>query len=109
AGDAVLRESADRLRQELRSTDIIGRYGGEEMMVVLPGSDLAATCNVAESLRNALAQPVQYNGQSIPVSASFGISTLSPQTNDLKACIQQADDALYRAKAAGRNRVEVNV
>lgn len=108
AGDAVLRECANRLRQELRSTDIIGRYGGEEMMALLPGSDLPAARNVAENLRNALAQPVYYEGQWIPVSASLGVSALSSQPNQLTTCIQKADDAMYRAKAAGRNRVEVN-
>jgi len=108
AGDAVLRESASRLRQELRSTDIIGRYGGEEIMVVLPGSDLRAARIVAENLRNILAEPVFYEGQWIPVSASLGVSMLSSQSSELNVCIQHADDALYRAKAAGRNRVEIN-
>jgi diguanylate cyclase (GGDEF)-like protein len=106
AGDAVLREGAAALRRCLRSTDILGRYGGEEFLAVLPQVDLPAACAAAERLRRSLEGvpvPVE-SGARIGVTGSFGVATQSelPQaTGDL--LVSLADRRLYEAKAAGRN------
>jgi diguanylate cyclase (GGDEF)-like protein len=107
AGDAVLRETASRLRSSMRPYDQVGRYGGEEFLVVLPNCELEQAANQAERMRQRLEESkVRADvGTEIPVSASFGvtISDLSDRSPDL--FVRVADEALYRAKAAGRNRV----
>jgi two-component system cell cycle response regulator len=107
AGDAVLREGASSLRRCLRSTDILGRYGGEEFLAVLPQVDLAAACLAAERLRQSLEEgPVTLqSGAQVGVTGSFGVASQhelsGPPTPDL--LVSLADRRLYEAKAAGRN------
>jgi len=107
AGDAVLRETAARLRNSMRPYDQVGRYGGEEFLVVLPNCELEQAANQAERMRQRLQESkvLADAGTEIPISASFGvtISDLSDRSPDL--FVRVADEALYRAKAAGRNRV----
>jgi diguanylate cyclase (GGDEF)-like protein len=107
AGDAVLRETAARLRNSMRTYDQVGRYGGEEFLVVLPNCELEQAANQAERMRQRLQESkVRADaGTEISVSASFGvtISDLSDRSPDL--FVRVADEALYRAKAGGRNRV----
>ena len=106
AGDAVLRETAERMRAVLRGYDLIGRYGGEEFLVVLPGCDARRVRQVAERLRGAIAErPMAAGTASAAVTMSAGTATAWPGA-DAVAVIQAADAALYRAKAKGRNRVE---
>jgi diguanylate cyclase (GGDEF)-like protein len=106
-GDAVLRQMADRMRVVLRGYDLIGRYGGEEFLVVLPGCDLAQASQVAERMRQAVAaEPVDAGGVEIPVTVSLGAASAVQPGTDTFALIKAADDALYRAKANGRNRLE---
>jgi diguanylate cyclase (GGDEF)-like protein len=106
AGDAVLREFTRRMTAAMRSYDSIGRYGGEEFLVILPGCDEACTINQAERMRAALAcEPMQINDTQHMVTASFGGTTWLPDSEvTADALIHIADDALYMAKNQGRNR-----
>jgi diguanylate cyclase (GGDEF)-like protein len=109
AGDALLREFASLLRESLRDVDLAGRWGGEEFLLVLPGTDLTGGAQVAERIRAALAgRMVMVDGIPIPVTASFGVAAVPPAktASDLFAA---ADAALYEAKRAGKNRVETAV
>lgn len=106
AGDAVLRTVAQRVQGLLRTTDILGRYGGEEFIVMLPGADGVAAFTIAESIRHALAaEPVVQDGLVLHISASVGVSALRRSVLSLEAAIRDADAALYAAKRAGRDRV----
>lgn len=101
-GDAVLRQLSELLKKHLRPDDVLGRFGGEEFIALLPGCELAEAAAVAEKLRVAVAGHDFGHGRS--VTASFGVAAwrdgLPPQ-----ALIDHADANLYRAKHAGRNRV----
>jgi diguanylate cyclase (GGDEF)-like protein len=103
-GDQTLIEVADSLRQQLRATDALGRWGGEEFMIIIPETNLAATVQLAERLRaliEARSQPPLDQ-----VTVSFGVAISLPgDTPD--RLVKRADEALYRAKQGGRNRVEV--
>ena len=113
AGDAVLREVAQRLRSSLRSYDKIGRYGGEEFLLVLPACDRCSGVALAERLRHSIeATPVslgaEMGAEAIAVTASLGIAIADASSQGcMDALIQAADTALYRAKGQGRNRVEI--
>ena len=106
AGDAALRHTVQVLRSNLRRYDVLlGRYGGEEFALLLPGVALADAAELAERLRAALAgSPATGATQRIPLSASFGVADAGPD-RDLDELLDHADRALYRAKYAGRNRV----
>ena len=106
AGDAALRHTVQVLRTNLRRYDVLlGRHGGEEFVLLLPGVALAGAAELAERLRAALADsPAHGGGQPIALSASFGVAE-ARRDGDLDALLDQADRALYRAKDAGRNRV----
>ncbi|HEV3333540.1 MAG TPA: diguanylate cyclase [Bryobacteraceae bacterium] len=108
AGDAVLREASARMKSAIRRYDAIGRYGGEEFLVVLPGCDAAGGVAQAERLRLALAtRPFPISGQAINVTCSIGCSLVSGVSlSDPDCLVREADEALYVAKANGRNRVE---
>ena len=107
AGDAVLREFVRRMGTSVRPYDSIGRYGGEEFLIVLPGSDEASTFKQAERMREALAaEPMSMNDESRLVTCSFGATSGIPTSEFTEeAMIRVADDALYRAKRHGRNCV----
>jgi two-component system cell cycle response regulator len=106
AGDAILREAAQRMRSALRSYDLIGRYGGEEFLVVMPGLDVNLAIKLAERLRRQVREiHVDVMGAQIHVSVSLGMA-LNDGISSLEHLIQSADKALYRAKALGRNRIE---
>lgn len=107
AGDAVLAHIGRLLRGELRSSDIVARYGGEEFLVVVSESHPQKIIGLAENLRRVIEQtPAAFEGQTIPMTASLGVA-VSPVGADetVKEAIRKADAALYKAKAAGRNRV----
>jgi diguanylate cyclase (GGDEF)-like protein len=107
AGDAVLKEAALRLSHGLRPYDLIGRFGGEEFVILLPGADAGNAVHCAERLRQRIAAgPVLHEGQRIDVTVSLGVAH-SADVNPPGAAelLQAADLALYQAKARGRNCV----
>ena len=108
-GDSVLRESARRLRANIRTYDATGRYGGEEFLVVLPGCDESGGLAQAERLRESIGgQPIQTSAGEIVVTCSLGLSwTDQPEPSATKELVSLADSALYAAKRMGRNRVAV--
>jgi len=112
AGDQVLVALAKRIRDQLRSSDLAARYGGEEIAVLLPQTDLHNAGLLAERIRAAVtAEPVvTTDGVAIPVTVSIGVATLrgDPETHPETAArrlIEEADIQVYRAKTAGRNQV----
>ena len=109
AGDQVLREAAEVLSGTIRPYDAVGRYGGEEFLVVLPGCDAVNSASHAERLRLALSRVVvkSAEGKDIRCTASFGVTVAAADGHvNAEAAIRAADEALYAAKDAGRNRVE---
>lgn len=108
AGDEVLRETARRMRSCVRPYDIIGRYGGEEFLIVVPASDRASTVALAERIRAVIAaQPFDFDEHEIPATISMGVVICDHDNAlELQTLLRLADEALYRAKHAGRNRVE---
>jgi diguanylate cyclase (GGDEF)-like protein len=105
AGDAVLREVATRLRTALPAA-AVGRWGGEEFIAVLDTSDPVQTLAIAEGARTLIAAtPVRFEGRDLAISASIGIASRRPG-EAMDGVLGNADAALYRAKRAGRNRVE---
>jgi two-component system cell cycle response regulator len=107
AGDDVLREFAIRIRKSIRGIDLACRFGGEEFVVVMPETDLAVATMVAERLRRRIASepfPIQQGARSIEVTISVGIAGLG-SGDSAAAVLKRADQALYRAKRDGRNRV----
>ena len=107
AGDEVLRQFSQRLLVNIRNVDLACRYGGEEFVVVLSGTDPHTAWQVGERLRSAVERslfPVGNPPQSIPVTVSIGIAS-SGDDDDSATLLQRADQALYRAKQEGRNRV----
>jgi diguanylate cyclase (GGDEF)-like protein len=106
-GDLVLREVARVLRETSREIDEPARYGGEELAVVLPGTDLEGAYNLAERVRagvEELSLPLLDGDGILRVTASFGVATLPGSADDIRGLIAAADEALYRAKRAGKNR-----
>jgi two-component system, cell cycle response regulator len=105
-GDRVLRQAARRLRAELRPYDGVGRYGGEEFVVVLPGCNGPSTLRLAERLRRGVAgEPVDVEGGPLSITMSVGAAWWGGQgAMDSLALLRVADEALYSAKRAGRNR-----
>ena len=106
AGDHALKHVAALLLGGLRAVDRLGRFGGEEFLLLLPGQRLAQAQAVAERLREQLAATaVVHGGKTIALSASIGVAEFSGGSPDVGHVLASADAALYRAKAAGRNRV----
>jgi two-component system cell cycle response regulator len=107
AGDAVLREFADRLRASVRGIDLACRYGGEEFVIVMPEADLGVASTVAERLRRRVASPAFEiaDGRALDITISIGVAGRHPGEHDGEALLKRADQALYRAKRDGRNRV----
>jgi two-component system, cell cycle response regulator len=109
AGDAVLREAARRMQSGIRQYDSIGRYGGEEFLILFPGCSEMESYAQADRLRKQLSQTeMSVNDCLLRVTASFGVTSALPGEHwTEEALIRKADEALYLAKKAGRNRVEV--
>ena len=108
-GDRVLRRAVEACQAHLRSTDIFGRLGGEEFGILLPECTLAQVVARTEQIRIAIATAATgEDAPGIPISASFGVSMTGQSGHDLRQLLIHADDALYRAKREGRNRVSVS-
>jgi diguanylate cyclase (GGDEF)-like protein len=106
AGDAVLRGVAEILDSEKRLGDMVARYGGEEFVAVLPHSDAAAALAWAERVRARLASTsFDLSGQHLAITASFGVASGRNDEDSSETLLRAADEALYEAKAAGRNQV----
>ena len=108
AGDAVLAEVARRVKGEVRAYDQAFRYGGEEVVVLLPNASLEAAVALAERLRQKLRRtPVAAGETAIPITASFGVAEYDPRSMpDVEAFLGDADAHLYRAKRGGRDQVQ---
>ena len=107
-GDDVLREFAIRVRKSIRGIDLACRMGGEEFVVVMPETDMAVAATVAERLRRKIAAepfPIEQGQKQIDVTISIGIAALESSHDNAAQLLKRADQALYRAKRDGRNRV----
>ncbi len=102
-GDAVLRDVAAHLTGALRQADTVSRYGGEELFIIMPNTDLDDAASKAETLRAGVERLSEDHG--VAVSASFGVAEYPHSTSDAKTLIKLADEALYAAKAGGKNCV----
>ena len=107
-GDQILKSVSKRIRDNLRLSDIASRYGGEEFAILLPETDLNAARIVAEKLRKAVCESaVATDQESVQITISLGIAAFpAPDVQSRKDLFNKADQAMYRAKEAGRNRVE---
>ncbi len=109
AGDEVLREFGRRLRENIRPMDVACRYGGEEFVVIMPETSQALAQAAGERIRQIMAEttfPIS-RGDELKVTMSGGVATVIPPEDTMDALLKRADDALYRAKSAGRNKVEL--
>lgn len=105
-GDEVLKFVAKVMQLPLRQTDILGRFGGEEFIVILPDTSLEQAQAIAERMRRALEDDALMHGDvRISITATFGLTQVRADDVDLQDCVRRADDALYEGKRSGRNRV----
>ncbi|NOX76326.1 MAG: GGDEF domain-containing protein [Gammaproteobacteria bacterium] len=105
AGDKALTLIAHQLRRHLRESDFLARFGGEEFVVLMPETELAAAQVAAEKLREAVQQcQFHYQGKQVPITVSAGLARLREDDDTIDPLFQRADRAMYRAKDAGRNR-----
>jgi diguanylate cyclase (GGDEF)-like protein len=108
AGDDALCHFARILSAGRRAEDILARIGGEEFSLILPGTDLESATRIADDLRDLVdSSPIRVEGNSMPMTASFGVATISRKDTCLADIVVRADRALYRSKRAGRNRVDL--
>jgi diguanylate cyclase (GGDEF)-like protein len=106
AGDEALRAVSEAARGELRAVDAIGRYGGDEFVVLLRGCGAPAATRVAERIRARIAETtVDPEGTAVRVTVSIGVAVFDDGSGDIASTVAAADGALYEAKHAGRNRV----
>lgn len=110
AGDEAIKRCAELIRRTFRDDDFIARIGGEEFIILLPGRDVKYAHRLAEQLRRAMeAEPLTFRGRTIRLTASFGIGISRGIVNShtVADLLERADKGLYRAKASGRNRIEI--
>jgi diguanylate cyclase (GGDEF)-like protein len=108
-GDLVLQEFAKRSRSCIREADIIGRYGGEELLIFLPETDIEIALQVAERLRKSIADtPIRISDKELQITVSIGVSKRDENAPELQTLIARADQAMYVAKHKGRNQVAVS-
>ena len=108
AGDSVLQVCAERLMNVLRPSDQVGRYGGEELLILIPGLPIEHAQNRLEEIRLAICgSPITWGGHAIHVTCSFGVAILDGSSEEISELLHQADAALYQAKQNGRNCVSL--
>jgi diguanylate cyclase (GGDEF)-like protein len=108
-GDQVLQEFAERCKNSTRAVDLIGRYGGEELIVLMPETERETALQVAERLRSSIeATPIKVSNGEVELTVSIGVAARDDFTTDLETLIARADQAMYIAKHKGRNRVAVS-
>jgi len=108
-GDQVLQEFANRCKRSIRDVDMLGRYGGEELIVFLPETDKTTAMQVAERLRTSIAETtIKVSNREIVLTVSIGVAEKDEHTVHLETLIARADQAMYIAKHRGRNRVAVS-
>ena len=108
-GDKVIKKVAECIRENMRETDIAGRYGGEEFTLILIDTDLEGATQVAERIRKSIENLVlNFQGGEVKITSSFGVAELNDKIKDYKTWIKTADLGLYIAKDTGRNRVSVS-
>jgi diguanylate cyclase (GGDEF)-like protein len=108
AGDLLIQTVADVCRKELRRIDLVGRYGGDEFVALLPETPLEKAAPVVERLRaRAAQQTLRFEGQAVLVSISVGVAGMDESCLRLETLLSHADEALYDAKQGGKNRVAV--
>lgn len=106
-GDAVIRDVANAIRSQLREYDFVGRYGGEEFMLLLPDCDVEEGVVIANRVRSRIsAEPIRHADTAIPITVSLGVASTALVGGSQSELIEAADAALYSAKANGRDRVE---
>jgi len=106
AGDFILREISDVVRERARKVDVLARYGGEEFALILPEIELKGATLFAEKIRTMLAESkFSFEGRAIPVTISVGVAELTPDVATYDDLIKRADARLYKAKQTGRNKV----
>lgn len=109
-GDRALEQVSAALAREVRVEDLIGRVGGEEFVVLLPGMHAGAGQGIAERIRLAVkGEPLLVNGMPLPLSVSVGVSELRDSSDDLSVMMRRADQAMYAAKSDGRDRVKLHL
>jgi diguanylate cyclase (GGDEF)-like protein/PAS domain S-box-containing protein len=107
AGDELIKRAADRLREALRGSDTVARLGGDEFAILLPGLKSDETVRVARKLLEAMRQPFLVAGRELRVSASLGLAIGPEDGDDVQTLLKSADTAMYRAKDAGRDRLQL--
>jgi len=108
-GDQVLQEFAARCKRSVREVDLVGRYGGEELIILLPETDRPTSLQVAERLRASIAAtPIKAGDKEIALTVSIGVATKDENTQQLETVIARADQAMYIAKHRGRNCVAIS-
>lgn len=106
AGDYVLKKVAHLIEKEKREEDVVARYGGEELVIILPETNKVNTIIKAERIRKKIQDmPLKFDGNTIKISISGGVATFPQDASEPNKLIQCADQALYRAKAEGKNRI----
>jgi len=109
-GDEVLRRTADLLRNNLRAMDLIGRFGGDEFIILLPDTGIDQAVVISDRfLKELTATDIDTVVSKIRITATAGITQLLPNDKDINSIIRRADAALYKGKAAGRNRIETGI
>jgi len=106
AGDDILKQLSSRMLKNVRQYDIVGRYGGEEFLIILPGLNMNGTYHAANKIWSIIREtPFTVNENSIDVTVSIGVSCLTPDDENIDAAIKRADDQLYKAKNNGRDKI----